>query len=492
MASSKNKGAKARQQKMKKSDIALVEAIIDKMRELVDYYPKVRAFYEGKRPLGPYAPLSQKMRLDLEKQAAFFEAIDTDDSETADTLFESGFTDNCIVGRLRPLKDDPGFFMRIDDGLFDRFSAAYGKFVAMLRKAFGHDKETCDHARRLIGEMPVAESREVAAFRCRHLFWNVVEAGMALSLRELKIYCSHPSWDTSGIFREDDDRHEIYRNVSKFMREFWGVCHFLPGLVLHLKGNDWMDLPGAFIVPSDGASKTYCYEWSVRMCLSATVVFGERMDAPRFHDCIDWIGDYVRDCISLLHDYFVRRAAKCPKDARALWIEVDADLVAFIYGGGEQSNVDADRIIELANRAAKAEWVARRMANGYDDVKIEFPRSGERQAQSVRLDEGQLAALVAARADGRRDTNRIIGEVRKAAAGSDGGCHHRDKAKDKVVQAVIRHLAKPGVVFSIHDACEKVGGRRNASWLYSWCHDHEDEIHAQVDILRNAESAFLS
>ena len=108
------------------------------------------------------------------------------------------------------------------------------------------------------------------------------------------------------------------------------------------------------------------------------------------------------------------------------------------------------------------------------------------------LDEGQLAALVSARADSRRDVNRIIGEVRKAAAGSDGGCHHRDKAKDKVVQAVIRHLAKPGVVFSVHDACEKVGGPRNASWLYSWCHDHEDEIRAQVDILRNAESAFRS
>lgn len=40
MASSKSKGAKAQPQKMKKSDIALVEAIVGKMRELVDYYPK--------------------------------------------------------------------------------------------------------------------------------------------------------------------------------------------------------------------------------------------------------------------------------------------------------------------------------------------------------------------------------------------------------------------------------------------------------------------
>ena len=490
MASSKSKGAKA--QKMKKSDVELVEAIIDKMRELVDYYPKVRAFYEGKRPLGAYAPLSQKMRLDLEKRAAFCKAMDSDDYETTDALFKSGFTDNCLVGSLRPLKDDTGFFKRIDDGLFDRFSAAYVPFVGMLRKAFGNDKETRDHARELIGEFPAAESRIVAAFRYRNLFWNVVEAGMALSLRELKIYCSHPSWAASGDFREDDDLPEIYANVSKFMREFWGICHILPRLALHLKEDGWMDLPGAFIVPSDGASKTYCYEWSVRLCLSATVIFGGRMDAADLHDCPEWIGDHVKDCISLLHDYFVRRAAKCPKDARALWIEADADLVSFIYGGGDKLDLDADRIVELANRAAKAEWVARRLANGYDDVKIEFPRPSERQAQSVRLDEGQLAALVSARADGRRDTNRIIGEVRKAAAGSDGGCHHRDKAKDKVVQAVIRHLAKPGVVFSVHDACEKVGGRRNGSWLYSWCHDHEDEIHAQVDILRNAESAFRS
>ncbi|MBQ0031204.1 MAG: hypothetical protein KBT68_00215 [bacterium] len=40
--------------------------------------------------------------------------------------------------------------------------------------------------------------------------------------------------------------------------------------------------------------------------------------------------------------------------------------------------------------------------------------------------------------------------------------------------------------------CWMRGGRRNASWLYSWCHDHEDAIHAQVDILRNAERAFRS
>ena len=46
MASSGNKKcAKARAQEMKNSDIELVEAIIGKMRELVAYYPKVRAFY---------------------------------------------------------------------------------------------------------------------------------------------------------------------------------------------------------------------------------------------------------------------------------------------------------------------------------------------------------------------------------------------------------------------------------------------------------------
>ena len=493
MASSKNKGAKARPQKMKKSDVALVEAIIDKMQELVDYYPKVRAFYEGKRRMDFDLLLSRRMRLDYEKLEAFGKAMDSGDYETADALHDSGFTDNCLVGCLEPLKGDAGFFKRIDSRLYERFAAAYLPFVRMLRKAFGKDKEVFAHASELIGEWSVADSQRTAGFRYRNLFWNVVEAGMVLSWRELKIYCAHHEWVKFVEAREHTDLKAECANVARFINEFWGICHVLSRLALHLRQNEWKDLPGAFVVPMDGVGRgAYSCEWSVRLCLSATVVFDWRKDGAGLHDCPDWIGDHVSDCISLLHDYFVRRAAKCPKDARALWIEVDADLVAFIYGGGEQSNVDADRIIELANRAAKAEWVARRMANGYDDVKIEFPRSGERQAQSVRLDEGQLAALVAARADGRRDTNRIIGEVRKAAAGSDGGCHHRDKAKDKVVQAVIRHLAKPGVVFSIHDACEKVGGRRNASWLYSWCHDHEDEIHAQVDILRNAESAFLS
>lgn len=120
---------------MKKAELARIEAIIAKMQELVDYYPKVRSFYEGKKPLAHQPTLSQKIRLDYEKQEAFFEAVEANDYATADALYNAGFTDNCLVGCLWPLKDDADIFKRIDDDMFNRFSATCVAFVAMLRKA---------------------------------------------------------------------------------------------------------------------------------------------------------------------------------------------------------------------------------------------------------------------------------------------------------------------------------------------------------------------
>lgn len=131
-----------------------------------------------------------------------------------------------------------------------------------------------------------------------------------------------------------------------------------------------------------------------------------------------------------------------------------------------------------------------------DEIVEEFERQAkERTMMKTFSSDGTeqiLNVIDLIRKDVKRDKSEIIGEVRKAAAGADNGCHHRDKAKDKIVQKVICRLAKPGVTFSIHDACEKIGGNGAASWLYSWCHDHEEEIRAQVDILRSADMAFRS
>lgn len=455
---------------MKKSDVELVEAIIDKMRELVDYYPKVRAFYEGKRPLKPYDFLSHKMREEGWDIIALF-----------GVAMDEGFWLGDIPKELKgPFKD-------AHIALVGVFEMAYGE-DADLADDFGRfSKKWCEH---------LSEYFNVITFK--EIFSDMLEYGAALCWREMKIWNEHPNWKLEGvawtIWGNEYTRKELRAQcaaIGAFRKKHWRLSHFLLAAKRNLK-EKWADVPCAFAHPMERSHQVYSFEYNVRQCLTASILCGDSQESLDLMEYAEWFGAFVGVVLKSLHDYFVRRAAKCPKDVRALWIEADADLVAFIYSGGDKLDLDADKVIELANKAAKAEWVVRRMAKGYDDVKIEFPRPGERLAQSVRLDEGQLAALVAARADGRRDTKRIIGEVRKAAAGSDGGCHHRDKAKDKVVQAVIRHLAKPGVVFSVHDACEKVGGRRNASWLYSWCHDHEDEIHAQVDILRNAESAFRS
>jgi len=86
--------------------------------------------------------------------------------------------------------------------------------------------------------------------------------------------------------------------------------------------------------------------------------------------------------------------------------------------------------------------------------------------------------------------NEIKSTVKKATQGYDEGCHHPNKEKDKLVQQVIEYLARPGVVFSIYNACVKVAGKGKGRsckliWLYDWCHAHSTQIRTHVDILRS-------
>ena len=87
----------------------------------------------------------------------------------------------------------------------------------------------------------------------------------------------------------------------------------------------------------------------------------------------------------------------------------------------------------------------------------------------------------------KRAKDEIKSTVKRATEGADSGCHHRKKDRDALVQQVIVYLAKPGVTFSIHNACKKVCGKAHNgdfTWLYDWCHKHEMNIHDAVDALR--------
>lgn len=79
----------------------------------------------------------------------------------------------------------------------------------------------------------------------------------------------------------------------------------------------------------------------------------------------------------------------------------------------------------------------------------------------------------ASKEDVKRIVARAQGEiksaVKRAAEGADGGCHHRKKDRDALVQKVIAYLAQSGVTFSIHNACKKVctkSHKADFNWLY--------------------------
>lgn len=100
---------------------------------------------------------------------------------------------------------------------------------------------------------------------------------------------------------------------------------------------------------------------------------------------------------------------------------------------------------------------------------------------------GHFLTLPATVGDVRKATKsesiKVISAVKKATSEDIKGCHHRNKTKDKLVQEVIRFLAKPGITFSIHNACRKIAPDEG-TWLYDWCHAHENDIQTAAGILK--------
>lgn len=93
--------------------------------------------------------------------------------------------------------------------------------------------------------------------------------------------------------------------------------------------------------------------------------------------------------------------------------------------------------------------------------------------------------------DLKSSEKRTKEEIAKRTKGEPNeGCHHPDRTKDRHVQQVIEFLSKPGVIFSIHNACihvDKGNVKRKCavSWLYPWCHRHEEDIRTAVETLKS-------
>lgn len=132
----------------------------------------------------------------------------------------------------------------------------------------------------------------------------------------------------------------------------------------------------------------------------------------------------------------------------------------------------------------KAIFVAERaLFNAMEDAncKMFAADSPRREDWSETVTKAEVSKIV------RKATADIKSTVITQTEGKNEGCHHRDKEKDRIVQEVIRYLARPGVAFSVHNACAQVlrGSSAANRWLYLWCHRHERQLHDCVDIIRS-------
>lgn len=160
-------------------------------------------------------------------------------------------------------------------------------------------------------------------------------------------------------------------------------------------------------------------------------------------------------------------------------VDIERQIYSMLSNQGDQFS-DSSEYVSYINHLY-SRYLA--LASTYGSQLSAFIVEAERDYK-LRIN-GNAAKLSATIGDLKKTvqaaTGKVISAVRQATSENIKGCHHRNKAKDKIVQQVIQYLSKPGVTFSIHNACKLIAPNEG-SWLYDWCHAHETEIQTQVEI----------
>lgn len=160
-------------------------------------------------------------------------------------------------------------------------------------------------------------------------------------------------------------------------------------------------------------------------------------------------------------------------------VDIERQLFALLTNQGEHFDDASDYTSHINHLYSR--YLA--LASTYGSQLSAFIVEAERDFK-LRIN-GNAANLTATVGDVKRvaqtETIKIISAVKKATGEKIQGCHHRNKAKDKIVQQVIQYLSKPNITFSIHNAC-KIIAPDEGSWLYDWCHAHETDILTSVEL----------
>lgn len=262
------------------------------------------------------------------------------------------------------------------------------------------------------------------------LFWNLVSVDILVYYREIELWDQHPEW---AIREEDwaatgpDVDHEFlhgsFKALTKFLKAHrnadWNLAHATLCLEQAFPEGE----PAAF--RSSKLGVVDAYDACVREALIVKDAALATLEDCCFFGEYPWLVNEGFEIERRLHDFFVMNWKECHPDAERFWIEADAELMTHWYIEGTIGEADADRIIELANRAAREDWVLKRLEEGYDGIEITEGRSASRKGNVTHLEDGQFQELISMLA------NSAKREVLFDGVTKEGGKALREAMKDK-------------------------------------------------------------
>lgn len=388
-----------------------VDSMIAGALGTVKCYFSSRDFYLGQRGLGPKDWLSR--------------------------MFRNGFG---AVAPLRSLVADyKGHFVAdaLTDEQIDAFEFSFKALAAVIRDALSDYREgICgwDNPTALFECFIPIRKGEKKQGRESAFFWlysNLVRADLFIYYRELELWINHPEWDISKTdwpdFSEPPNREilkERFDIITKFLKGHTNALLDLTRALMCLTSETPEYEPAAFR-SSRTTGLVDGFDESVKNALLLWDDTHLALDESCFTEDYAW---FSRDCWSIrhiLHDFILMHLNEAEPESKRLWIDADAELMTYWYIEATLDEAAVDRIIALANKAAREDWIQRRLKEGYDGLVLGSGRNTLPKGEVVQIENGQFQELISTIASSLQRPVTVNGLTK------EGGKALREAVKDK-------------------------------------------------------------
>lgn len=325
-----------------------------------------------------------------------------------------------------------------------------------------------------------------------HTF-NLAETCYRLRVLEWKTWYEHrdwpidwAEWDTNGPVDGRGAVEAIYPALKDFDKKNANAFEMLRVGTNGIHGAS-DDFPRAFVYRDSAKEPARSFEAEVRAILTmetsfvfkypddlaAAIGVGEEFFVPS-----NFLMKRRHMFVVLLYARIAANAKKAPSDAsRRLWIEAEAELLQNITLRHQTyAKADADRIIELANRAQRESWIERKMKQA--------KKGGKTEEMDFATASAELEPAKLTRNDLKEMEEKFMVQVRGYVDGRFDALKKRKRGKGGRKGSTTRGRQTPVMIdqfAALQDYLDRNHVPRNCSyaalknWINSFWNEHQKE-----------------